>query len=477
MSITHALSNAVTGLGAASRRAEIASHNIANASTPGYARQTVNAVHQVSGGRGNGVMLSPTERASDTRLTASRREAGAEAGGAQVEAGAARFLADTYGGLPGRITALETSLRSVTEAPESTALHDRAVAAASGIVSTFGAVTTGIEQARTEADGDISSAVDDVNAALQLIERLNGDISASRIGSRDTAAYEQARDDQIDIVAENLPIRLMSRANGQVAVLTDTGVTLLDVTARTLEFTRTNVVTADMDYRAGGSPLSGLSVEGQQLEPGSGRQAVSSGRIAGLFEVRDSTLVDATAEVDALAADLTARFEGAGIVGADGRGLFTDGGAALSPSPVAGLAGRLAVNERVDPAQGGDVWRIRDGLDATAPGPAAASAHAQRMLDAMTETRLATGSLSRPASAAGAASDLGTLFERQGQGIEDNAALALSRLTTLENAESQSIGVDLDQEMQSLLLIEQAYGANAKVIEVADRLIQRLLEI
>lgn len=38
-------------------------------------------------------------------------------------------------------------------------------------------------------------------------------------------------------------------------------------------------------------------------------------------------------------------------------------------------------------------------------------------------------------------------------------------------------GVDSDQEMQSLLQIEQSYAANAKVMKTVDDMIQRLLDM
>lgn len=38
-------------------------------------------------------------------------------------------------------------------------------------------------------------------------------------------------------------------------------------------------------------------------------------------------------------------------------------------------------------------------------------------------------------------------------------------------------GVDTDQEMQRLLLIEQAYAANAKVVQTVDEMINALLRI
>lgn len=480
MSINGALSNAVSGMSAASRRAEVTAHNIANASTEGYARQRVSSSHHVVHGRGAGVLIGPAERITTPRLTADRRDAGAQSSGDAAQAAAARALADTFEGssaLFSQITALENNLRSVAETPESPALQERAVTTAAGVVSSFAEVSTAIEKQRTQADNDIASAVAEVNAALEEIETLNSEIGAARVGGRSSASFEQERDNQLDIIAKHMPIRLMQRDNGQVAVLTDTGVTLLDAEAQRVEFTPTSVVTADMDFRAGSGSLSGISVNGIDITPGAGTQSVKTGSIAGLFEARDGFLLDAVADIDALATDVVSRFESAGIAGADGRGLFTDYGAALSASPAPGLAGRLRLNERVDPSQGGEAWRIRDGLDAAAPGPAAASDHVRSMLDAMTEVRSAGGSLATPSSAAGLAAALGSVFERRGQSLEDTAAGSQARLETFESAETAVVGVDIDQELQHLILIEQAYAANARVIEVADRLVQRLLEI
>ncbi|MEZ5917889.1 MAG: flagellar basal body rod C-terminal domain-containing protein [Parvularculaceae bacterium] len=57
------------------------------------------------------------------------------------------------------------------------------------------------------------------------------------------------------------------------------------------------------------------------------------------------------------------------------------------------------------------------------------------------------------------------------------AQLRHALATTLQEAELSRTGVDTDRELQNLLLIEQAYAANARVIEVASQMIQRLLEL
>ena len=59
---------------------------------------------------------------------------------------------------------------------------------------------------------------------------------------------------------------------------------------------------------------------------------------------------------------------------------------------------------------------------------------------------------------------------------EGEASFASARLEALQSMELEG-GVDTDQEMQSLLLIEQAYAANAKVMSTLDDMIQTLLGI
>jgi flagellar hook-associated protein 1 FlgK len=59
---------------------------------------------------------------------------------------------------------------------------------------------------------------------------------------------------------------------------------------------------------------------------------------------------------------------------------------------------------------------------------------------------------------------------------QGQATYAATRLTTFTTMEAQG-GVDSDQEMQSLLQIEQSYAANAKVMKTVDDMIQHLLDM
>ena len=73
MSLSHALSNALTGLGASSRMAEVVSSNLANAMTDGYGRRSVQLSSQDVGGRGAGVNVDGISRFTDRSILSDRR--------------------------------------------------------------------------------------------------------------------------------------------------------------------------------------------------------------------------------------------------------------------------------------------------------------------------------------------------------------------------------------------------------------------
>ena len=74
------------------------------------------------------------------------------------------------------------------------------------------------------------------------------------------------------------------------------------------------------------------------------------------------------------------------------------------------------------------------------------------------------------------ASDLLSSAASNRLSAEGEATYSKTKLNTFTSMEAEG-GVDTDQEMQSLLQIEQAYAANAKVIKSADDMIQILLGI
>ena len=79
MSMSSALNNAVSGLTASSRMAEIISSNTANAMTQGYARRELSLSSETLGGDGGGVRILGVNRVVNESLLQDRRIADAEA--------------------------------------------------------------------------------------------------------------------------------------------------------------------------------------------------------------------------------------------------------------------------------------------------------------------------------------------------------------------------------------------------------------
>ena len=86
MSVTSALAGALSGLSATSRQAEILSSNVANATTPGYARRQVSLGSAVLAGHGQGVQVLGVTRDVDKQLLGERRLAQASGGDRDVRA-------------------------------------------------------------------------------------------------------------------------------------------------------------------------------------------------------------------------------------------------------------------------------------------------------------------------------------------------------------------------------------------------------
>jgi Flagellar hook-associated protein len=135
----------------------------------------------------------------------------------------------------------------------------------------------------------------------------------------------------------------------------------------------------------------------------------------------------------------------------------------------------LTLNAAVDPGSGGALWRIRDGIGAAAAGPVGDATQINRLLGTL-DRSLSAGPGGPQQDVAARLGDLLTAISRDRQTAEDAQASARTRHDTFTEA-MLGQGVDTDAEMQRLLLIEEAYAANARVIQTADAMLRTLLEI
>lgn len=483
MSIAGALSNALSGLNANARAAELVSSNVANAMTDGYGMRSLELSARSLDGSGSGVRVEGVVRHVDEALISDRRLADASLGfGASQKDFLSGFVSalgvpDDPGSLSGRVASFQAALVEAAARPDSEARLSAVLASAQNVAKHLNSTADFLQYSRLEADQEIAHQVNQLNAGLSDVQELNTKIQEALMRGVDPSGMMDLRQQKIDEIASIVPLKQIPRDHGQVALITTNGALLLDGKAAELAFSPVNTIVAEMTVE--GSALSGLTINGRAVDTLADRSPIAGGSLAGNFQVRDVLATDAQVQLDAFTRDFLERFQDASLdptITPGGAGFFTDGGIAFDPTNEAAISSRIEVNASVVPAEAGALWRIRDGVAAVSPGEAGNSGLLNRMISAIDDARVpVSGSLFGAArSASGLAADLLSNVGAKVEQAETRFAFALAQHQTLRQTEL-SKGVDTDAEMQKLMLIEQAYAANARVISTTDEMIQIIL--
>jgi flagellar hook-associated protein 1 FlgK len=485
MSISSTLSNALSGLNVAARATDIVSSNIANAMTDGYGVRSLAVSARIIGNSGAGAWVSGVIRHEDSISIGHRRRAEAEGGLVMARSQHLARLEgaigtpDTQGSLSARAAAFAAALTAAAAAPHDQMRLGGAVGAAVDLASTINTIAADIQDQRLQADGEIGRAVDQINTSLASLAALNTRIRQDAGGGRDVSALLDAQAQLVDGIAPLIPLEGRRDTMGALQLYSADGQALLDGRPAVLGLSAATVMSAAMSLADGS--LSGLTLNGRALSFGGTAPAFGGGRLAGLVALRDQWAPAAQRDIDAVARDLAARFDAAGLdpTLAPGQpGLFTDATARVDPGAEAGLAARLRVNAAVLPAEGGAHWRLRDGLGATTPGASGAAEFLHAQIDALGALRsTASGGFSATGrSFAGLVGDHLTGVGQARQAAEVDLAHGAARLNALRD-EVLGQGVDTDAELQRLLRIEQIFAANARVVSTAQDMIDELIRM
>lgn len=477
MTLISAMNAAVSGLSAVSRGVQVVSSNVANATTPDYG---VRSVTLTTRQHSSGVNIASVNRASDTALLDMRHQANANTAGLGSITTFWQGLDQTVGNpeqpgaLTNQITALSVAIQDAAANPESAAKLSNIRFAAETIVQKINSIESHIQAERTAADRSIQSDVNRLNEGLLKIDALNKSVTRAIAEGRDALGLMDTRANIIASISDIIPLQQISREDGRVELMSTGGLVLLDRKPATFEFIPTRAISADMRFEDG--DLSGLTVNGRQLMPNS--LQIAGGALAAAFEIRDTHAPNAQSRLDELAQDLVARFADPAVdptLAPGDPGLFTIAGASANGPSLTGSAGRLAINELIDPGKGGAEWRIRSGVSAAVPGPVGSITHLTALGAALEDKAIMAPDASNQ-SYLGNAATFSSFIGASYFNVEGSFGYVTSRLSELSELASRN-GADPDKEMQQLLRLEQAYAANARVIKTIDDLMRQILEL
>ncbi|WP_323009325.1 FlgK family flagellar hook-associated protein [Paracoccus sp. (in: a-proteobacteria)] len=239
MSISSAISNAVSGLTAASRGTEIISSNIANALTPGYARRELDLSSRLFE-RGGGVTINGVSRLLTAGLVADNRLAIADLGSSRTAAAFHTVMEKTFGteteaSSLGQILAdFESALASAASRPDSEPRLSAVLDTATALAKKINEISATVQAERTKAEQAIKNDVSRLNTALYQVAKLNTQIVTISAQGKDASSLIDARQAVIDSISDILPVKEVRRENGRVALFTPDGAILLDGTEPTL---------------------------------------------------------------------------------------------------------------------------------------------------------------------------------------------------------------------------------------------------
>lgn len=315
MSLLGALNSAVTGLKVNQLGVDVTSRNVANAGTEGYTRKISPRENMIVGSTGAGVRANAVTRDVNFHLQERLRVEQSRYAKLEVKSDYLSQVdkmfgsADQEGSVSYSINQLAVSLGALVDTPENAGVRAAVISQADTIARQLNQMSGTVQNLRSQAEQSIAAAVDDVNDALKAIEDLNREIANRRTAGQTTADLEDRRDVHLATVAQNLDIRTIERSDGSLAVFTNGGYTLVSDKASRLEFDNRHLLSADDLYsdnpaERGVGTLTLVSPGGTRadlLKSSPPRE----GKIAGLLEMRDETLVEAQNQLDELAHSLT----------------------------------------------------------------------------------------------------------------------------------------------------------------------------
>jgi flagellar hook-associated protein 1 len=499
VSLNSALSIAAGGLANINAQFALISQNVANAATPGYAVEVSSQQSQTADGVGMGVRTAPATLQIDQALQTSVAQQTATVAGLQTTQTSLQAI-DSVLGTPGAgsdigslLGNLQNSFSTLLTDPSNQTQQSAVVSSAATLAQGINTLSATYAAQRQGAQNGLQSAVTTLNATLATIGKISNQIIALKPTNQGTADLENQRNAAVQSLSQLLPVKTVEQPNGDLSIFTSSGLTLPTRDGAT-PFTLPNASTAaGAYYPVGGIP--GITLDGTDVT-----NQMAGGQIGANITLRDTTLPTDQAELDEFSQGLSSRFAGQGLA------LFTDpagnvpsGGGTPAQSGYVGYAGTITVNAAVS----ADPSLVRDGTNAVAgftpnpaDGPAGFTGLITNVVNFTFGSQVQNG-VAQPAMNTGGLGASGTLnapFGATGDALSDFAtslvssqsqqsARTTSSLTTeqaLQTSLSAKVsavsGVNMDTEVSQMLSLQNAYGANARVIAGVQAMFTQLLQ-
>jgi flagellar hook-associated protein 1 FlgK len=471
------------------------SQNIANASTPGYSREMAPTVSLDAGGQGIGAKLAPSSLATNAALQMqlySQNAASSAATTTNTALSALQPVLGTVGqgnDLGSLLANLQSAFSTLLNDPSSQTQQVSVVSAAQSVAQQINALSNAYGQARQSAQNTLVTQVVALNTALAQVGSLSNQIIALKAQNAGTADLENQRNQALTTISGLVSAHFVEQPDGGMEVFTAGGAQLPTLGGTPLSISAATTGAAAY-YPGGGLP--GIVMNGADITA-----ALTGGSIGANVVLRDQTLPTYQGELDEFSQTLTTRFAAQGLaLFSDPQGNVPAGGGTPTQSTYIGYSSVITVNPTVA-ATPADVRDGTAGQSGFAPNPNNLAGYTD-LIDRVLNFALganqqanvaqpspattglgAGGTLSAPFAAPATLADFATDITASQSSDSATAATsatdAASVQTSLAGSLNTQTGVDVDSQLSLMVQLQNAYGANGKIISSIEDMFNTLL--
>jgi len=428
------------------------------------------------------------------------------------------------------VTALQTAYQDLSANPENASLQSSVLNAAQSVASSFNQLNTGIEGARSNALDQINAGLTSVNTTLQQIANVNLQIQNVGSTNGDLTDLQDHLDSLMTGLSKNMDFNSFKKTDGTISIYTPQGQLLVDgtnatplalnnsglvqtvptngqpeavtissgslgalITARNTTFpafqTQLDNIASALTQQFGGISINLASSQAQF------NYSIPTGTASSVITIRDAqnqvvytsngqtssgtypfawdgsvntgpnagtTAPDGPYTVSVQSLDVSGTqisMQGIGVP------LFNDGGALpYDPTTQSGFSGRISVNKAII----GNPQILINGNSPVALQPGdVTNVNAAVAIFSNNTVAFSAAGLPPTGTIAQAAANFVAGAAVTGQQASDSLTQETSVQQTLQNQISSGSGVNVDEQVAQLTVLQQAYSANARMIQAA----------
>ncbi|HEY3418642.1 MAG TPA: flagellar hook-associated protein FlgK [Armatimonadota bacterium] len=460
MSILNSIESALGGLMAQQKAMEVTGQNVANVNTPGYHRQEAVLVSrptvQIGGsllteagtGIGNGVDATTVRRYQNLFLQRQLLSSEGQTGRWTAMSDSLQQVEQVIA--PGQDIDLSSMLdkffgawQTLSDNPEEMNNRLTVRTAAVNLTTALNSMASGLSSTQDQISGTLEMRVTTINSLADRMAELNTQIGVAKSEGRAPNDLQDERDQILEQLTTMAGVSNLSNddTNG-----------IINIGGRALVQGGTAF---HVEWDSTGKQLA-WETDGAKVN-------VQSGEIAGLYEVRDSIIPSYLQQLDNIASAMSSAVNNLHNNTLNPSGAVTMYGTPAGNFFTGTTAGGIAVASNILT----DAGNIASTSTAGAPGDGSLAKQIFNL-----HQQPLVGSLTLNQSVESVIGLIGNATSTASTNLKASQALQ----TQVVNQLQSETGVSLDEEMTNLLIYQRAYDASARVLTIADQMLQTLIE-